>query len=168
MICLNTLTGRNGTKTSVDIGPRVSDRRNLVSALREQMERHRTNPVCAGCHQVMDPIGFALENFDLVGAWRTKDANGLPLSTADVLADGTKIDGVVALRQALVRRPDVFVQTLTEKLMVYALGRGLTADDMPEVRKVVRGAARTGYRFSALIQGIVESVPFQMRLKAGW
>jgi mono/diheme cytochrome c family protein len=135
--------------------------------MREQMERHRTNPVCAGCHQVMDPIGFALENFDLVGAWRTKDANGLPLNTADVLADGTKIDGVVALRQALVRRPDVFVQTLTEKLMVYALGRGLTADDMPEVRKVVRGAARTGYRFSALIQGIVESVPFQMRVKAG-
>jgi hypothetical protein len=133
--------------------------------MREQMERHRTNPVCAGCHQVMDPIGFALENFDLVGAWRTKDANGLPLNTADVLADGTKIDGVVALRQALVRRPDVFVQTLTEKLMVYALGRGLTADDMPEVRKVVRGAARKGYRFSALIQGIVESVPFQMRVK---
>jgi hypothetical protein len=135
--------------------------------MREQMEQHRTNPVCANCHQVMDPIGFALENFDLVGAWRTKDANGLPLNTADVLADGTKIDGVVALRQALVRRPDVFVQTLTEKLMVYALGRGLTADDMPEVRKVVRGAARKGYRFSALIQGIVESVPFQMRVKTG-
>jgi hypothetical protein len=133
--------------------------------MREQMERHRTNPVCANCHQVMDPIGFALENFDLVGAWRTTDANGLPLNTADVLADGTKIDGVVALRQALVRRPDVFVQTLTEKLMVYALGRGLTADDMPEVRKVVRGAAQKGYRFSALIQGIVESVPFQMRVK---
>ena len=132
--------------------------------MREQMERHRANPVCANCHQVMDPIGFALENFDLVGAWRTKDANGLPLNTADVLTDGTKIDGVVALRQALVRRPDVFVQTLTEKLMVYALGRGLTHEDMPEVRKVVRGAAQKGYRFSALIQGIVESVPFTMRV----
>jgi uncharacterized protein DUF1592/uncharacterized protein DUF1588/uncharacterized protein DUF1587/uncharacterized protein DUF1585/uncharacterized protein DUF1595/cytochrome c len=135
--------------------------------MREQMERHRTNPVCANCHQVMDPIGFALENFDLVGAWRTKDANGLPLNTADVLTDGTKIDGVVALRQALVRRPDVFVQTLTEKLMVYALGRGLTYEDMPEVRKVVRGAAQKGYRFSALIQGIVESVPFTMRVAGG-
>jgi hypothetical protein len=133
--------------------------------MREQMERHRTNPVCANCHQVMDPIGFALENFDLVGAWRTKDGNGLPLNTADVLTDGTKIDGVVSLRQALVRRPDVFVQTLTEKLLVYALGRGLTYDDMPEVRKVVRGAAQRGYRFSALIQGIVDSVPFQNRLK---
>ena len=135
--------------------------------MREQMERHRTNPVCANCHQVMDPIGFALENFDLAGAWRTTDANGLPLNTADVLTDGTKIDGVVSLRQALVRRPDVFVQTLTEKLMVYALGRGLTSEDMPEVRKVVRGAAQKGYRFSALIQGIVESVPFTMRVKTG-
>ena len=133
--------------------------------MREQMERHRTNPVCANCHQVMDPIGFALENFDLAGAWRTRDTNGLPLNTADVLTDGTKIDGVVSLRQALVRRPDVFVQTLTEKLMVYALGRGLTSEDMPEVRKVVRGAAQKGYRFSALIQGIVESVPFQKRVK---
>ena len=133
--------------------------------MREQMERHRTNPVCANCHQVMDPIGFALENYDLVGAWRTTDANGLPLNTADVLTDGTKVDGVVSLRQALVRRPDMFVQTLTEKLMVYALGRGLTYEDMPEVRKVVRGAAQKGYRFSALIQGIVESVPFQMRVK---
>jgi hypothetical protein len=131
--------------------------------MREQMEQHRTNPVCANCHQVMDPIGFALENFDLVGGWRTRDANGLPLNTADVLMDGTKIDGAASLRQALVRRPDVFVQTLTEKLMVYALGRGLTFEDMPEVRKVVRGAARKGYRFSALIQGIVESVPFTMR-----
>jgi hypothetical protein len=133
--------------------------------MREQMERHRTNPACANCHQVMDPIGFALENFDLSGAWRNKDANGLPLNTADVLTDGTKIDGVVSLRQALVRRPDVFVQTLTEKLMVYALGRGLTFEDMPEVRKVVRTAGQKGYRFSALIEGIVESVPFQMRVK---
>jgi hypothetical protein len=135
--------------------------------MREQMERHRTNPVCANCHQVMDPIGFALENFDLVGAWRTRDAAGLPLNTADVLTDGTKIDGVVSLRQALLRRPDLFVQTLTEKLMIYALGRGLTHEDMPEVRKVVRGAAQKGYRFSALIQGIVDSVPFQMRVTGG-
>ncbi len=133
--------------------------------MREQMERHRTNPVCANCHRVMDPIGFALENFDLVGAWRIRDHAGLPLNTADELTDGTKVDGVVALRQALVRRPDVFVQTLTEKLMVYALGRGLTYEDMPQVRKVVRDAGQKGYRFSALIQGIVESRAFQMRVK---
>jgi hypothetical protein len=136
--------------------------------MREQMERHRNNPACASCHQVMDPIGFALENFDLVGAWRTRDENGLPLNTADVMADGTKIDGAVALRQALTRRPDVFVQTLTEKLMVYALGRGLTTEDMPQVRKVVREAAGKGYRFSALIQGIVDSVPFRMREVGSW
>jgi hypothetical protein len=135
--------------------------------MREQMERHRTNPVCANCHRVMDPIGFALENFDLVGAWRTKDASGLALNTADELTDGTKVDGVVSLRHALVRRPDVFVQTLTEKMMVYALGRGLTYEDMPEVRKVVRTAVQKGYRFSALIQGIVESAPFTMRVKTG-
>ena len=134
--------------------------------MREQMERHRTNPVCAGCHQTMDPIGFALENFDVVGKWRTEDQAGLSLNTADVLADGTTITGTVALRQALLRRPDVFVQTLTEKLLVYAIGRGLTADDMPVVRKIVREAGREGYRFTALLQGIVASVPFQMRLKA--
>ena len=86
------------------------------------------------------------------------------MNTADTLTDGSKVDGVVALRQALVRRPDVFVQTLTEKLMVYALGRGLTSEDMPQVRKVVRDAAQKGYRFSALVQSIVESVPFQMRV----
>ena len=133
--------------------------------MREQMERHRTSPVCANCHRVMDPIGFALENFDLVGAWRTRDEAGLPLNTADELTDGTKVDGVGALRRALVKRPDVFVQTLTEKLMVYALGRGLTHEDMPQVRKVVRDAGQKGYRFSALIDGIIESAPFQMRVK---
>ena len=114
----------------------------------------------------MDPIGFALENFDVVGEWRTKDRAGLTLNTADVLADGTRIAGVVSLRQALVKRPDVFVQTLTEKLMVYALGRGLTAEDMPVVRKIVRDGLQQQYRFTALLQGIVTSAPFQMRVKA--
>ena len=133
--------------------------------MRAQMERHRTNPVCANCHQTMDPIGFALENFDVVGKWRTEDQAGLSLDTADVLADGTAITGVTSLRQALMKRPDVFVQTLTEKLLVYALGRGLTADDMPVVRKIVRDAGQQQYRFAALLQGIVASAPFQMRLK---
>jgi mono/diheme cytochrome c family protein len=132
--------------------------------MRAQMERHRSSPACASCHQVMDPIGFALENFDVVGAWRTRDAAGLPIDAADALTDGTTVDGVAGLRAALLRRPDVFVQTFTEKLMVYALGRGLTYEDMPQVRKIVRDAAAKGYRFSALAQGIVDSVPFQMRI----
>jgi hypothetical protein len=135
--------------------------------MREQMERHRSNPVCASCHQTMDPIGFALENFDVVGKWRIQDQSGLSLNTADVLTDGSSITGVVTLRQTLLRRPDVFVQTLTEKLLVYALGRGLTAGDMPVVRKIVRDAGQQRYRFTALMEGIVSSAPFQMRLKAG-
>ena len=133
--------------------------------MRAQMEQHRTNPVCASCHQTMDPIGFALENFDVVGKWRTQDRAGLALDTADVLSDGTSIGGAVSLREALVKRPDVFVQTFTEKLLIYALGRGLTAEDMPTVRKIVRDAEQQQYRFTALLQGIVDSAPFQMRLK---
>jgi len=113
----------------------------------------------------MDPIGFALENFDVVGAWRTANEFGVTLNTADVLANGEKIDGVDTLRQALLRHPDVFVQTLTEKLLVYALGRGLTAQDMPIVRQIVRESKSQQYRFPALLQSIVKSVPFQMRLK---
>jgi hypothetical protein len=131
--------------------------------MREQMERHRRSPVCAGCHRIMDPIGFALENFDVVGAWRTRDEAGLPLHTADVLTDGTAITDAVTLRQALVRRPDVFLQTLTEKLFVYALGRGLTHEDMPEVRRIVQAAGADNSRFTALIMGVVESAPFRMR-----
>ena len=113
----------------------------------------------------MDPIGFALENFDVVGKWRTQDRAGLALNTADVLNDGTSISGVVSLREALVKRPDVFVQTFTEKLLIYALGRGLTAEDMPTVRKIVRDSEQQQYRFTALLQGIVDSALFQMRLK---
>ena len=134
--------------------------------MREQMERHRQSPVCANCHRVMDPIGFALENFDVVGAWRTKNEAGLPLNTADVLVDGTKIADVVGLRDALLRRADVFVQTLTEKMLVYALGRGLTPEDMPGVRAIVRDARQSNYRFSSILQGIVNAAPFQMRVKA--
>jgi hypothetical protein len=133
--------------------------------MREQMEQHRSNPTCVPCHKTMDPIGFALENFDVVGAWRTKNEAGMPLNTADILADGTKVDGVVALRKALLKRPDVFVQAFTEKLLVYAVGRGLSAQDMPAVRKIVRDAQAHDYRFSALVMGIVNSAPFQMRMK---
>jgi hypothetical protein len=133
--------------------------------MREQMQQHVTNPVCAQCHKVMDPIGFALENFDVTGAWRETTDTGTPLDTKTVMFDGTEIDGVVDLRRALTRHPDVFVQTLTEKLMVYALRRGLTYEDMPTVRRIVEHARERNYRFSALLLEIVDSVPFRMRIK---
>jgi hypothetical protein len=130
--------------------------------MREQMAEHRSMPVCASCHKVMDPIGFALENFDAVGAWRTREAGGT-IDASGELADGTKVDGVVTLRNALLSRPDVFVGTMTEKLLTYALGRGLDAHDMPVVRSIVRQSAARDYHFSSLVMGIVNSVPFQMR-----
>jgi mono/diheme cytochrome c family protein len=132
--------------------------------MREQMAVHRAEPTCASCHKVMDPVGFALENFDVVGAWRTREPGG-PIDATGQLADGSKVDGVVTLRQAILERPDVFVGTMTEKLMTYALGRGIAAEDMPAVRKVLRDAASHDYRFSSLVMGIVKSVPFQMRVR---
>jgi len=134
-------------------------------SLRERMEAHRVSPSCSGCHKVMDPIGFAMENFDAVGTWRTHEA-GLPIDSSGQLADGTKVDGVIALRDVLVRRSDLFVGTFAEKLMTYALGRGLQHYDMPVVRAVVRDASRENHRFSAYILGIVKSAPFQMRRAA--
>jgi hypothetical protein len=134
-------------------------------SVRERLELHRRNPACAGCHRMIDPAGLALENFDAVGAWRTRDGGtrGAPVDASGQLVDGTKVDGVVALRAALMREPDIFVSTVTEKLLTYALGRGLTAADMPAVRAIVRDAQRDGYRFSSIVLGIVRSVPFQMR-----
>jgi hypothetical protein len=111
----------------------------------------------------MDPLGFALENFDAIGGWRTRES-GVPLDASGVLADGTQVDGVVALRHALEARSDVFVRTLTEKLMIYAMGRGLQHYDMPVVREVARKAEKQNNRFSALIMGIVTSTPFQNRV----
>jgi len=114
----------------------------------------------------MDPIGFALESFDPVGAWRTTDEAGAPIETDATLANGERIDGVAGLRDALLRRSHVFVQTFTEKLLVYGLGRGLTANDLPAVRRIVRAAGAQGNRFSAIVLGIVGSDPFQMRLSS--
>jgi len=131
--------------------------------MRQQMEEHRASPVCAGCHKVMDPIGFALENFDAVGAWRANDG-GARIDASGQLADGTRIEGVVALREALVKRPEIFVGTFTEKLLTYALGRGLTAYDMPAVRRIVREAAADNYRFSSLVAAIARSAPFRLRV----
>ncbi len=134
-------------------------------SLRERMEAHRANPACAGCHKIMDPLGFALENFDAVGSWRTHEA-GRAIDASGQLADGTNVDGVVSLRGALVKRSDVFFGTLAEKLLTYALGRGLQHYDMPIVRGIVRSASREDHRFSAYILAIVESLPFQMRTTA--
>ena len=133
--------------------------------MREQMAEHRVNAVCASCHKVMDPIGLAMENFDAVGAWRANDA-GSPIDASGELADGTKVDGVVALRNALMSRPELFAGTFTEKLLTYALGRGLDYRDMPSVRAIVRDAARNNYRFSAFISGVTHSTPFRMRMAA--
>jgi hypothetical protein len=132
--------------------------------LRQQMEAHRANPACAGCHKMMDPIGFAMENFDGIGKWRTKDA-GQNVNASGQLTDGTKISGVVDLRNALLGYSPQFARTVTEKLLTYALGRGVEYQDMPVVRAIVREAAQKDYRFSALIDGIVKSEPFQMNRK---
>ena len=131
--------------------------------MREQMAEHRSNPVCATCHNVMDPIGLSLENYDVVGAWRADD-EGNPIDASGQLGDGTKIDGAVGLRKALLAHPEVLVRAMTEKMMIYALGRGLDAHDMPAVRAIMREAAPRDYRFSALVLGVVHSVPFTMRV----
>jgi hypothetical protein len=132
-------------------------------SVRERLEEHRKNPACAVCHNLMDPLGFSLENFDATGAWRTKSESGAPVDSSGTLVDGTKIDGPASLRSALLAQPDEFIETLTEKLMTYAIGRGVEYYDMPSVRHVVRDSAKNDYKFSELILGIVESTPFQMR-----
>ena len=126
------------------------------------------NPVCASCHRIMDPIGFAMENFDAVGAWRTREGGtlGSDIDASGVLLDGTPIDGVSSLRQALLRDPEIFVGTVVEKLMTYSLGRGVSPTDMPTVRAILRSSARQGYRFSSIVDGIVASSAFQMRTAA--
>jgi mono/diheme cytochrome c family protein len=130
--------------------------------VRERLEMHRSNPSCNGCHGVMDPLGFALENFDAIGAWRVKDREaGAAIDSSGQLADGTVVYGPVDLREALLAEPSQFVQTLTEKLMIYALGRSVEQYDMPAVRRIVRDAAREDYRFSAILAGIAQSEPFR-------
>jgi len=132
--------------------------------MRQRMEEHRANSACSSCHRMMDPIGFALENFDGIGRWRTKEA-GQRLDASGQLVDGSKIDGVVSLRQGLLRYSPQFVRTVTEKLLTYALGRGVEYDDMPVVRSVVREAAKNDYSLSAIVLEIVKSAPFQMNRK---
>jgi hypothetical protein len=135
-----------------------------TSSLRQRLEMHRASPTCAGCHRILDPMGFALENFDLIGEWREYDGPSKVDSTGQ-LADGTPVKGPADLRRAVLSRSDAFMTTATEKLMTYALGRPLQAHDMPNVRAVVRRAGANGNRFSSLIAGIIESDAFQKRIK---
>ena len=132
-------------------------------SMREAMEQHRANPVCASCHRLMDPLGLSLEHFDAIGRWRDREAGGAAIDASGELPDGTPFDGPAGLRAALLRHPDRFVTTVTEKLMTYALGRGVEHYDAPAVRAIVRDAARDDYRLSALVKGVVRSTPFQRR-----
>ena len=131
-------------------------------SVREMLEKHRANPACAGCHARMDPLGLSLENFDAIGQWRTTDA-GKPINASGVLLDGTKVEGPAALQRALLAQKTQFIQAVTEKLLTYALGRGLEYYDAPAVRQIVRDAAADDYRWSAIVLGIVKSAPFEMR-----
>jgi hypothetical protein len=138
-----------------------------ILTLREQMTIHRKNEPCAGCHKLMDPIGFALENFDADARWRTKQGGdgGVPLDTSATLWDGTKVNGPIELRQALLHYSPQFVRMITEKLMTFSLGRGVEYEDMPVIRSIVREADKDNDRFQAILMGIIKSQPFQMRTK---
>jgi Protein of unknown function (DUF1588)/Protein of unknown function (DUF1592)/Protein of unknown function (DUF1585) len=134
------------------------------SSLRQRLEMHRASPVCASCHRIMDPMGFALENFDLIGQWRTFDGPA-PIDSTGQLADGTPLEGPADLRRAVLDRSDAFMTTATEKLLTYALGRPVHSYDMPTVRAIARRAAGNDNRFSSLVMGIIESDAFQKRVK---
>jgi hypothetical protein len=131
-------------------------------SVRERLAEHRANAACAGCHRLMDPVGFSLENFDAVGRWRTTEA-GQPVDASGGLPDGSTFAGVTGLEKALLHRPELFVGTMSEKLLTFALGRGVESFDAPAIRQVVRAARADDYRFSSLIEAIVTSTPFQMR-----
>ena len=135
----------------------------VPKSIRERLSQHRTSPTCNGCHSVLDPLGFALENFDVIGGWRTIDESGGPVDASGMTASGRKIEGLRGLRAALLDEPEQFPRTLTEKLMAYALGRRIEYYDRPAVRKIVRDAAAQNYRWSALISGIAKSPTFLMR-----
>jgi hypothetical protein len=148
----------------VEAFPENKDGEKALS-VREIMETHRAKPSCNACHGVMDPLGFALENFDAVGEWRSLDRYaGSPIDASGNLIDGTPVKGPADLRAALARRPEQFVQTVTERLMTYALGRTVEYYDMPTIRRIVRESARDNYRFSSIVMGIVRSDAFRMRM----
>jgi mono/diheme cytochrome c family protein len=148
---------------NVEAFPETPEGVMVAETVRDRLERHRDNPACAGCHDVMDPIGLSLENFNAIGEFRLRDsdAGNIPIDATGKLADGTPINGVNDLRAALVKRPEQFVQVLTEKMMTYALGRSVEAHDMPAVRKIVREAADDNYSFAAIVKGVIDSEQFQ-------
>jgi hypothetical protein len=145
--------------------PALKETTNTGEALsmRDAMVQHRADPICASCHARMDPLGFALENFDALGRWRIRSESGPPIDASGVLPDGSRFEGVAGLRSLLLDRPGQFVTTVTERLLTYALGRGLDYQDAPAVRNVARQAAPGGFTLPSLILGIVRSTPFQMR-----
>ena len=145
-----------------DLNESEKDETGKVLSMRDRLARHRANAVCANCHNRMDPPGLALEQFDAVGRWRDT-----PINASGVLPDGTKFDGPAGLREALMRRPNIFVHTMTEKLLTYALGRGLEYYDGPAIRAIMRDSADSNYAFASLIMGVAKSVPFQMQMSAG-
>jgi hypothetical protein len=133
-----------------------------LASVRERLEVHRKNPACAVCHVRIDPLGFALENFDPIGRWRTTEA-GAPIDSSGALPSGEQLQGVTGLRQVLLAQREQFVGTVTEKLLAYALGRGIQFYDLPSARTITRKAAASDYRWSSIILGIVKSAPFEMR-----
>ena len=134
-----------------------------VLSIRERMEQHRANPACAVCHRIMDPPGFVLENYDAIGRWRATDVAGAPVDTGGTLADGSVVDTPATFREALMAHDVSFIRTVTEKLLSYAIGRSVEHYDQPAIRRIVSEAASNEYRWSSIILGIVNSMPFQMR-----
>jgi hypothetical protein len=134
-----------------------------AKSVRERIELHRKNPACAGCHKIMDPIGLSLDNFDAIGRWRTED-EGVAIDASAQLVDGTPMSGPETLRKALLDRSDAFIASLTEKLLMYGVGRETTYSDMPVVRAIMHGASPQHYRLADLILGVVNSRPFQWRI----
>ncbi len=163
---LENLLGTPPPAPPANVPPLPAEPGAAPKTMRERLDVHRANPACANCHALIDPLGFALENFDAVGAWRAFDAGG-PVDASGRLPDGTALAGIADLRAALIADPRVFAGTFVEKLMIYSLGRGLTAYDMPVVRGILRDAAEDDYRFESIVLGVVTSAPFRMRARAG-
>jgi hypothetical protein len=149
-----------GVEVNLEADPKAAK----PNSLRERLELHRTQSVCASCHKIMDPLGFSLENFDLIGKWREKD-DGVAIDSSGTLVDGTPVKGVADVRNAILARSDVVVTATMERMLTYALGRPVEYYDMPAVRTIVRDAAKNNYRFSSLVLGVVKSSPFQMKMK---
>jgi hypothetical protein len=153
-----------GVDTSLKGKPPVAGGVAVDPPMRVRMEEHHTNPVCASCHKIFEPIGLGMENFDAIGSWRTSDGD-TPIDASGTLSDGTKINGVTDLRDSLVRHSDQFARVVTERMMTYALGRGVEYEDMPTLRSIIRDSAPGKYRFTSIVMGIIKSPPFQTNMK---